>query len=95
MSQAHIDALLHVRRQFENDDGFQFYLDSNSSKAYRELHLAVLDSLEGNENLHDWLKATLGYGEWDDCYISVFDVKMHATHLAWIDQMIIDWKDAS
>ena len=94
MSQAHVDALIIARRIFSGGYGFQFYFNPSASIECKELHNAVIEALEGADSLYGWLRKTHGSGDWDGCSRRVFDVKIRATHLAWIDQMIIDWKGA-
>ena len=94
MSQAHIDALLVARDKLWDGQNFSMYYALPTDKAGEELQTAVVDSLGGAGSLYFWLRNTHGDGEWDVCDDRVFNVKIRAAHLAWVDQMLIDWKDA-
>ena len=87
MSQAHVDALLIARDTLENFSGSRFTcLCLPYTGAANEIERAIRKSLEGCKTLDSWL-ASRGI----DCGDPI---TMRKTRLAWIDQMIIDWKDA-
>ena len=94
MSQAHVNALRLARGRLEKNTNYALFYALPDGKAGEELRTAVLNSLEGEVSLYNWIRRAQGCGEWDDYGESAFNAKLLSTQLAWIDQMLIDWKDA-
>ena len=92
MSQAHVDALLVARDKLVNThkhigaSRFICHCLPFTAAAW-EIEAAIMKSLEGSRTLESWLKDHRGIDCWKP-------VKMRKIRIAWIDQMLIDWKDA-
>ena len=95
MSQAHVDALLVARDKLKNphryDAASQFVCGCLPlTIAAYEIRAAIQLSLGRESTLNGWLYTRHGIRSWGDEESG----KMLETRLAWIDQMLLDWKDA-